>query len=167
MRPLITLIAAAVLVLAPACSPPPARSLAQADLEWPFYGSDEGGQRYSGAAQITPANVRGLKIAWRYSTGDLASKRGAMEHAAFENTPLMVGGRLYVCSPFNEVSALDPGSGRAIWRFDPGVDPTMRYPNEQVCRGVAYWRDPKPALGESCAERIFMATNDRRLIALD
>ena len=133
---------------------------------WPFYGGDAGGQRYSAAAEITPANVANLKPAWRFSTHDLATKGVAINHASFENTPILADGKLYVCSPFNEVSALDPGTGREIWRFDPKVDFSHRYPNELVCRGVAFWRAPVRTKGP-CATRLFMATNDRRLIAID
>jgi quinoprotein glucose dehydrogenase len=132
---------------------------------WPFYGGDAGGERYSQAAQITPANVGRLKQIWSYSTGDLASKGPAMRRASFEVTPILDDGRLYLCSPFDEVSALDPATGRLLWRFDPKIDARLRYPNSFVCRGVAWWHDPKRA--GVCASRIYLATNDRRLIALD
>jgi quinoprotein glucose dehydrogenase len=159
---------AGLLILA-ACSPrPPAVHLiAEADKEWPFYGADQGGQRYSAAGQVTPRNVRALEVAWRFSTGEAASKGGEMRHSAFENTPIMAGGRLYVCSPFNQVFALDPATGKAIWTYDPKIDPKVHYPNDDNCRGVAYWRDPAPVPGAPCAVRIFLNTNDRRLIALD
>jgi quinoprotein glucose dehydrogenase len=137
-----------------------------AEPGWPYYGGDEGGQRFSAAAQITPANASGLQQVWSYSTRDLITKGDAIRHASFEVTPILDDGRLYLCSPFDEVSALDPGTGREIWRFDPRIDPRLRYPNSFICRGVAWWRDPKPKNG-FCAARIFLATNDRRLIALD
>jgi quinoprotein glucose dehydrogenase len=148
-----------------ACSPAPVKAPAAADVDWPFYGADAGGQRYSPAAQVTPANVRSLKVAWTYSTGDDAPN--VSHDTAFEDTPILAGGRLYACSPFNEVAALDPGTGRELWRFDPRIDRTVHYPNSYVCRGVAYWRDPAAAAGAPCAARIFMNTNDRRLFALD
>jgi quinoprotein glucose dehydrogenase len=145
-----------------------ARLTPEPDRDWPFYGADQGGQRYSPARQITPANVQGLRVAWTFSTGDLASKGAWIHHSSFEDTPLMVAGRVFVCSPYNEVFALDPGTGRKLWGYDPGIDPSVRYPNETNCRGLAYWRDPQaPAPDAPCAERIFMNTNDRRLIALD
>ncbi|MFN3521375.1 MAG: pyrroloquinoline quinone-dependent dehydrogenase [Phenylobacterium sp.] len=157
---------AAVVVVLSACAPaeptPPA-----ADVGWAHYGGDAGGQRFSAAAQITPANVRRLKTAWTYSTGELAARGEAVEAAAFEATPILAGGRLHLCSPFNVAIALDPASGRELWRFDPKIDPKVRYPNSFNCRGVTYWRDPAAPPGEPCAERIFMATNDRRLFALD
>ena len=155
----------AALALA-ACGRAPAVKVAPApDVDWPFYGGDAGGQRFSPAAQITAANVTALQVAWSYSTGDAATHD--LKHAAFENTPILAGGRLYVCSPFNEVAALDPGSGRELWRFDPKVDPHVEYPNEYNCRGVAYWRDPAAPPSAPCAERVYMNTNDRRLFALD
>ncbi len=143
------------------------RSLPEADKDWAYYGSDEGGQRFSAARQVTPQNVRALSVAWTFSTGDLASKGEAAKRAAFEDTPIMAGGRLYVASPFNEVSALDPANGKALWRFDPKIDTKVRYGEGFTARGVAYWRDPAAAARAPCAERIFLTTNDRRLIALD
>ena len=137
-----------------------------AEPGWPFYGGDQGGQRYSGAAQITPANVSGLKTAWTFSTGDLASKGDAVRRASFEDTPIVADGRLFVCSPFDEVSALDPGTGKELWRFDPKLDSTLHYPNAFVCRGVAFASIPGPP-NAPCTRRVFVATNDRRLIALD
>jgi quinoprotein glucose dehydrogenase len=127
-----------------------------AEPGWAFYGGDAGGQRFSAARQITPANVANLTQVWSFSTGDMASKGDVMKRASFENTPILADGRLYVCSPFNEVSALDPGTGRQLWRFDPKLDIRMHYPNDYVCRGVTH-----------AAGRIYLNTADRRLIALD
>ena len=160
--------AAAVAGAALVACAPQVKVPAAPDVDWPYYGADAGGQRYSSAAQVTAANVRALKIAWTYSTGD-ASGRGKLQRDfAFEDTPILAGGRLYVCASFNEVSALDPSTGKPLWRFDPGVDPSVRYPNSYNCRGVAYWRDPKAGEANApCAARIFMNTNDRRLFALD
>jgi quinoprotein glucose dehydrogenase len=131
---------------------------------WSEYGGDERGQRFSAARQITPANVGRLQQTWSYSTGDLATKGPAMKRASFEDTPILADGRLYVCSPFNEVSALDPGTGKQLWRFDPRLDIRLRYPNDYVCRGVAFARLAKEG---ACAARIYLNTADRRLLALD
>jgi len=102
-------------------------------------------------------------VAWTFSTGELADP--AIKRAAFENTPILAEGRLYVCSSFNNVIALDPGTGKQIWRFDPKLPRTLHLANSYNCRGVAYWRVPKAA--GACASRIFLGTNDYRLIALD
>ena len=152
-----------------ACGPGPAgvRAVAEADQDWTHYGADEGGQRFSPAHQVTPANVGALQVAWTYSTGDLAAHAEDLGRAAFEDTPIMAGGRLFVVSPFDAVSALDPASGKPLWRFDPKIDTRVRYGEGFAARGVAYWRVPGAAAGSPCAERIFLTTNDRRLIALD
>jgi quinoprotein glucose dehydrogenase len=149
-----------------ACAPP-APLVPAPDTGWDHYGGDAGGQRFSSAAQITPENVGGLKVAWTYSTGDLARHGPDMKRASLETTPILAGGRLYLCSAFDAVSALDPGTGKALWRFDPGIDPKVRYPNGLTCRGVTYWRDPTAPPNAPCAERVFIGTVDRRLIALD
>lgn len=133
---------------------------------WPAYGGDQGGTRFSAAREITPANVTKLGVAWTYSTGDMKTKGAAMKRSSFENTPILADGRLYLCSPFDEVSALDPGTGKELWRFDPALDPSIRYPNMFVCRGVAFWHNEHAGPNASCISRVFVATNDRRLIAL-
>jgi len=129
---------------------------------WPQYGGDQGGQRHSAARQITPANVAGLAQAWSYSTGAATRHAGSFHMSAFENTPILDEGKLFVCSSFQEVSAIDPGTGREIWRFDPHLpdDRTLNYPNSFNCRGVAYWK------GSDGKGRIFLAANNRRLYAL-
>ena len=72
------------------------------------------------------------------------------------------------CSPFNEVIALDPGTGAQKWRFDPKISTAhIRVANRYNCRGVAYWVDEQAAVGAACRSRIFTNTNDARLIALD
>ena len=139
----------------------PARA---AEPGWPAYGGDQGGQRYSAARQITPANVSKLEVAWRFSTGEMERHADSIKGASFENTPILADGRLYVCSPFNAVSAVDPGTGKQLWRFDPKIDPHVRYANNYNCRGVAFWKSGGSGV---CAARIFLNTNDRRLIALD
>jgi quinoprotein glucose dehydrogenase len=131
---------------------------------WGHYGGDAGGQRFSPASQITPANVDRLQEAWRATVDSAAVEGKAMQHASFENTPILADGRLYTCSPFNQVEALDPGTGRQLWRYDPHLDTSIRYPNKYVCRGVAFARVAQTG---ACAARIYENTADRRLIALD
>lgn len=134
-----------------------------ADTGWSQYGGDQGGQRHSSAAQLTPGNVGRLRPAWSYSTGALTRHAGSVHKSAFENTPILDEGKLFVCSSFQEVSALDPGTGKEIWHFDPHVsdDAKINYPNSFNCRGVAYWK------GSDGRGRIYLAANNRRLYALD
>lgn len=132
---------------------------------WAHYGGDAGGNRYSALTQINQDNVTALEPAWTFSTGDMADKPEAMRRSASEATPIMVDGRLIFCTPFNEVIALDPGTGTPLWRFDPKINLQQQPANQFVCRGVAHWQDSE-ATG-ACASRIFMGTNDGRLIALN
>lgn len=133
--------------------------------EWRHYGADAGGSRYSALDQITPENVDTLEVAWTYRTGDQASNGNPQ--VSFENTPLMVGGTLYVCTPYNRLIALDAATGEEMWSFDPVVDQSVPYGNQHVCRGVTYWVEENKADGEPCYARLFMATNDSRLYAID
>jgi len=137
-------------------------------LAWEHWGGDRGGMRFSPLAQITPDNVGQLVRAWEFHTGDLATRApDIMKRTKFEATPLFVEDSLIVCSPFNEVIALDPGSGAQKWRYDPKISNSQRPANRYVCRGVAYWRDEQAAEGAACRSRIFTGTNDARVIALD
>jgi quinoprotein glucose dehydrogenase len=134
---------------------------------WPHYGGDKGGNRYSSAAQITPENVSRLTVAWTYRTGDMETKPEAMRRSAFEATPILAEDSLIFCTPFNEIVALDPGTGEQRWRYDPKINLDQRPANQFVCRGVSHWRDADAMPGAACAARIFMGTNDARLIAVD
>lgn len=135
-------------------------------VDWPEYGGG-GGRRYTPLQVITPANVARLEVAWVHRHGDVADGSGEVAtETAFEATPIVADGRLFYCTPFNRVFALDPLTGGELWRFDPEVDLSGHYANQLVCRGVAYWRDPDADTG-LCSARVFTATNDGYLIALD
>lgn len=133
---------------------------------WPNYGNDAGGARYSTAAQINRENVAQLQVAWTYRTGALDVQTELNHKAAFENTPILVDGRLFVSTPYDHVIALEPASGKKIWEFDPKLDLTHGY-SEVTSRGVSAWRDASAKSGALCALRIFIGTLDARLIALD
>ncbi len=132
---------------------------------WDHYGGDAGGTRYTPAAQITTANVAALETAWTARTGH--AHEPGFEESAFEATPILVAGSLVLCSPFNTIIAFDPGTGAEKWRFDPSVSRDQDPANQYVCRGVASWRDTSAAAAPACRTRIFMGTNDSRLIAVD
>jgi len=134
---------------------------------WPDYGGDPGGMRYSAARQITRDNVGKLTLAWTYHTGEAARRGAAFQHSSFEGTPVLADGKLVLCTPFDRVVALDPATGREIWVFDPALPADFRPGNGFVCRGIAIWRDPVAAANSACATRVFLGTNDSRLIALD
>src|SRR5277367_4595110 len=105
-------------------------------LAWDHWGGDLGGTRFSKLDQITPANVGNLVRAWVFHSGDLEARAPElMARTKSETTPLFVEDSLIFCSPFNEVIALDPGTGAQKWRYDPAVR------TGNVCRGVTYWVD--------------------------
>ncbi|MEH2499280.1 quinoprotein glucose dehydrogenase [Bradyrhizobium sp. AZCC 1678] len=135
---------------------------------WEHWGGDRGGTRFSPLNQITPDNVGNLVRAWEFRTGDLDTRAPeVMKRTKFQATPLLVEDSLIFCSPFNEVIALDPGSGAQKWRYDPKISTNQRPANRYNCRGVAYWVDDKAAGTAACRVRIFMGTNDARVIAID
>ena len=155
----------------------------QADGDWNSYGRSAFGDRYSPLAQITPENAHKLVPAWTYRTGDIPGPGDPGETTA-ENTPLKVNGMLYVCTPHSQVIALDPDTGKEIWRFDPKITTqgaeSFKGWAHMTCRGVSYHDDAAYASEQSptgtaspaaapnaCPKRIFVPTADTRLIALN
>jgi quinoprotein glucose dehydrogenase len=142
------------------------RSIPAAQDGWAFYGHDAAGTRYSTLKQITTDNVSRLDVVWTYHTGALSPETVLNEKAAFEATPVLYDRLLYLSTPFNQVIALDPGTGREQWKFDPEVDRTHGY-SEVTSRGVAVWTDGRTPIARACGIRVFEGTIDGRLIALD
>ena len=133
---------------------------------WEVYGRDAGGSRYSPLTQITRDNVAQLKPAWTFHTGEANVDTEGKNPPQLETTPIVVGGTLYLNTPLGRVYALNPETGAVKWRFDAGVDPTEGY-GDFASRGVAYWRSKAESSSAKCARRIFFATIDARLFALD
>ena len=132
--------------------------------EWRNYGNTLQGSRYSPVGQINPSNVATLKVAWTFRTGDLPGPtEGAPREFTFEDTPLMVNGTVYLCSPHNQVFALDAETGRQKWRFNPQTDPSQAF--VIACRGVSYYE--KAGASGPCARRIVGGTVDARLYEVD
>lgn len=125
--------------------------------DWPVYGGDEGGTRFARLSQISAANVAQLRLAWSVPTEELKTYAGTRlaQKAAFECTPLKVGRSVFVVTPTNRVLALDAGNGTRRWVYDPQLDRAQPY-SEVTCRGLGYSQG-----------RIYLATLDARLIALD
>jgi quinoprotein glucose dehydrogenase len=147
-----------------------------ADQDWPAYGGTNWGDRFSGLAQITPANVAGLTLAWQFRTGDMKGPNDPTE-TTDEDTPLKIGNTLYACSPHQILFALDAATGKLRWTFDPQIkdNPTFQH---LTCRGVSYHETPhetgvrattiggEPA-PQDCPRRIFLPTNTGFLYAID
>ena len=154
MKPSVTVIVASLLLMG--CTPDFSYVAREAEVRetsvWQAYGG-VGGRKHVDLELINKDNVAELDLAWTYRHGDLGT--------VFQATPVLVQGRLIFCSPYNKVIALDPLTGGELWTFDPEVDRSMRPANEFNCRSVT------PAgQTEQCPARVFMATNDARLIAL-
>ncbi|MDO6414190.1 membrane-bound PQQ-dependent dehydrogenase, glucose/quinate/shikimate family [Sphingomonas sp. BIUV-7] len=137
-----------------------------ADGDWPAYAGTWHGNKYSPLAQINPLNVGKLKVAWAIHTGD-TKRAGDPDETTYEVTPIKVGNTLYMCTPHNVVLALDPDTGRELWRFDPKVQ-VPKHVQHLTCRGVS-WFDASTTgkVSSECPQRLFVATNDSRLIALN
>ncbi|NEL42173.1 MAG: PQQ-binding-like beta-propeller repeat protein, partial [Xanthomonas perforans] len=90
---------------------------------------------YTPGAQITPDNVKNLKVAWEFHTGDL-KPAGSKLGYAFQNTPLKIGDLLYICTPTQKVIAVEAANGKERWRFDPQTNPkAMAGVAATTCRG--------------------------------
>ena len=140
---------------------PPDRAVSgAADGDWTSYGNVHS-NRYSPLDQITPANVAQLEPAWTYHAGLLGPD--GKRRQSLQLTPLVAEGLLYGCTAFSTIYALDPVTGREIWRRDAGItDVSGGHP---VCRSVSFFR--APAGTAECPTRILLGTFDNRLIALD
>ena len=148
------------------------RSAGQPDEDWRAYGRTQFGQRHSPLAQITPANVTKLKVAWTFRTGDLPGKNDPVE-TTFEVTPIKVRDTLYLCSQHQRLFAVDARTGKLRWSFDPVVqnNPTFQH---LTCRGVSYHETAPGAVDTAgaavptdCLHMIFLPVNDGRMVALD
>lgn len=135
-----------------------------APTDWPFYGNDAGGTRYSAAGEITPQNIGKLDIAWISNSGDGPDDaeihhKGREYHS--ESTPIKVGNTLFTCTPHSMVVAIDATTGQTKWKFDPKIPRNNPY---IVCRGVGYYDAPQ---ADSCKHRVFLPTMDARVLAID
>lgn len=145
---------------ASAYSASPARGQAAGD--WPAYGRDQLGSRYSPLSQITKENVGRLTVAWTYRTGDTTIRRPPK----FEATPLVLDGTMYLSTPYGRAIALDPGTGKEKWVYAVDADRGGNW-GDFANRGVSSWLDPRAAAGAPCRRRIFMPVIDGRIVALD
>ena len=101
--------------------------------DWAHYGGSTENNRSSALKQINRGNVSKLRVAWTYDTGD------AFPGSEMQCHPLIVGGVMYATTPKLRVVAVDAGTGKEKWRFDP------HYGRDKIghsrARGVTYWAD--------------------------
>lgn len=125
--------------------------------EWRHYGASRSGTRYAAATQINRDNVGQLQRAWEMRTG---------VPGEFKGTPIQVGDGLFLCTGQNIILSLDPDSGEERWRYDPQIQ-SARIGFWDTCRGVTWYQAPGDAPATDCPERIFTATTDARLVAVN
>ncbi len=130
--------------------------------EWLSYGSDKASSKYSPLVQIGTDNFNRLRVAWTWrSAEEEVAKANNLKTWAWEATPLMVGGVLYVSTSLSQVAAIDATTGKTRWVYDPetwkGGTPSN---NGFVHRGVSYWADGND-------RRILFGTGDGYLICLN
>ncbi|ENU19635.1 quinate/shikimate dehydrogenase (quinone) [Acinetobacter bohemicus ANC 3994] len=145
-------------------------------VNWQHYGNDTGGSRFAALDQINRNNVQQLKEAWRFRTGDLTT--GSGNGAEDQTTPLQVGDKVFVCTPHNNIIALDTDSGKQIWK----AEVNSKADAWERCRGVAYFDATQPlvqptlagatpvttvAADTACPRRVYTNTPDGRLIAVN
>ncbi|MDR5735767.1 glucose/quinate/shikimate family membrane-bound PQQ-dependent dehydrogenase [Caballeronia sp. LZ025] len=151
----------------------------QAQKDWSNYGNTPGGSRFAALDQITRDNVKNLQVAWTFHTGDIpVSPTG--NGAEDQETPLQIGDRVYLCTPHNNVIAVDADTGKQIWKRE--INAQAQVWNR--CRGLAYFDATQPlaqpalsgatrvtpvsiAAGANCQRRLLMNTIDARLVAID
>jgi quinoprotein glucose dehydrogenase len=110
--------------------------------QWPEYGYDSGGTRYSPLTQISRSNVSKLERAWTFH----------MDVTGSEATPLVIDSVLYVTAA-DGIYAVEPETGKLLWK----------YASTAVARrGLAYWRGDA-----STHPRVFCGVERGKLVAID
>ena len=136
------------------------------EIAWPANGRDLEGTRYLPASEITRDNVGRLQVAWTYRTGEADAPFKTKKPAAFEATPLVVDGVMYIGTPLGRAIALDAATGRELWIFDPKIARDVTY-GDFASRGVSTWLDESASRDAACRRRIFVATAQSQLVAID
>jgi len=113
---------------------------------WLLPGHDYTNQRYVALEQVNTQNVKLLALRWKFSTGI---------HEAFQVTPLVADGMMYITTPKNHLVALDARTGTQLWRYEYPLD------TKALCCGAA---NRGAGMGYG---KVYMATADAHLIAVD
>ena len=143
------------LVALASCSHPHAAPADRSGDDWAYYNGNPNGTHYSTRAEITPANVGRLQVAWEYDTGDAFGEGGSQSD--MQANPLVVSGRMFVVSPKGRLICLNAATGALLWKYDPAQGRPVK--TRQRLRGVSYWR-----AGDD--ERILFSSG-RYLLAID
>lgn len=152
----------------------PSEQTVLSGANWASYGRTGAGTRFSTADQINPANVGQLEQAWVVRSGDIADGSQGKED---QNTPLYVDGTVFHCSPMNKITAIEGGTGKVVWRFDPKA----QFAYWKRCRSLGYYNPAGQAAiahttlvahgapvvpQDDCGPRIIVATLDAKMISV-
>jgi quinoprotein glucose dehydrogenase len=107
------------------------------DHDWPVYGGNAAGNRYSPLNQVNKDNVSKLQLTWAFNTGENNGMRGGID---VECQPIVVKGVMYATTPRMKLFALNAATGKPLWIFDPFSDAYSR-PRINAVRAVTYWED--------------------------
>ncbi|MCF0041712.1 outer membrane protein assembly factor BamB family protein [Dyadobacter fanqingshengii] len=104
------------------------------DRTWAIYKADAESTSYAPLSQINTTNVHQLQPTWTFTLNDM--KAGSRAGNS-ECNPIIIDGVMYATSAKHLVYAVDAGTGRQIWAFDPfeGAE------GGGVSRGVTYWEN--------------------------
>lgn len=102
---------------------------------WPVYQGNKSSSHYSLLKQIDTGNVKQLKIAWIYHTGDADTAT----QSEIECNPIEIDGILYGTSPELKLFALDAATGKPKWVFDPFANIRLTHVQINFNRSVTYW----------------------------
>lgn len=108
------------------------------DQDWPVYGGNQAGNRYSSLTQINKVTVKNLKLAWTYDTGE--NKNAGERGMDMQCQPIIIDGILYGTTPMLKVFAVEAATGKELWKFDPFEGKRPRF---HPVRGVVYWAEGK------------------------
>jgi len=114
---------------------------------WLTYSGGYSSQRYSLLKQIDTSNVRNLELKWILPN---------QVFGAWQSSPLVVDGIMYVTQRPNDVLAVDAKTGRVFWQYRYTNSPDARVCCGSNNRGVAI-------LGDT----LFLGTLDAHLVAID
>lgn len=144
--------------------------------DWPAYGRTQAGVRYSPLTQINDQNVKNLKVAWTYRTGDFKNDNDSGE-TTNELTPIKIGNNMFMCTTHQNLIALDPATGKQKWKFDPQIKSDKTY-QHLTCRGVSYYDEAntvgfaaslahKQSSSTLCPRKVILPVGDGRIVAVN
>jgi quinoprotein glucose dehydrogenase len=153
------LLVSSILVSVASAAPSP-------DIGWSAYGGRRRGHSVLTLGADHTGECAGLRVAWTFRTGELGQGVKDWSRSAFEATPILYDGTLYLTTSSTDVVAVNAVTGKLRWRHDSKSRDDLHY-SDGVSRGVSLWVDAATPRSAVCHARIYAPTLDGRLLALD